>query len=378
MLNRTWEQIRTELESHQVLRSPNKGAVYRVLSIDDNAISIERVDTGSSVRVTKALIDRTAERQASGEIIPRRGISYTVAIETTVVAALGTSIEEYVQDGKPGYRARVQKTGGNSKNVDLSVTEENSNTSQPKHFESTLGISGAGHRKRISLPETIGREVLLRAIDRINANGFAPHHVSHTYDLVHENRKYPPVAVVAFAYEENSGKPIAPGAIRGGKNTQAFRILEDAGFTVRPKYHNPNEDEAAGPSPKANDLNADTNGETERRDQYISRIIRDIPKARELKVLYENHCQICDHVIQLVDGQTYSEAHHIRPLGRDHDGPDSRDNILVLCPNHHTLCDYFAIRLNIDTLIVHSEHALNPEYIAYHNKQHEITLSHGS
>ena len=131
----------------------------------------------------------------------------------------------------------------------------------------------------------------------------------------------------------------------------------------------------ARPLPKANDLNADTNGETERRNQYISRIIRDIPKAHELKFLYENHCQTCDHVIQLADGTTYSEAHHIRPLGRDHDGPDSRDNILVLCPNHHTLCDYFAIRLNIDTLNVHSEHTLKPEYIAYHNKQHEIKLS---
>jgi len=38
--------------------------------------------------------------------------------------------------------------------------------------------------------------------------------------------------------------------------------------------------------------------------------------------------------------------HHIRPLGRPHDGPDEPENILVLCPNHHTDFDYG--RLTVD------------------------------
>ena len=156
MLNRTWEQIRTELETHRVLRSPNKGKVYRVLSIDDNAISVQRVDTGSTVQVTKMLIDRTAERLASGEIIPRRGISYTVAIETVAVAALGSSIEEYVHDGTPGYRARVQKTGdeGISKHAELSATEDTSNTtslsilSQLQYFQMLVAENASAFLKR--------------------------------------------------------------------------------------------------------------------------------------------------------------------------------------------------------------------------------------
>jgi hypothetical protein len=38
-------------------------------------------------------------------------------------------------------------------------------------------------------------------------------------------------------------------------------------------------------------------------------------------------------------GVPYAEAAHIRPLGAPHDGPDSYENLICLCPNHHTLFD---------------------------------------
>jgi hypothetical protein len=38
------------------------------------------------------------------------------------------------------------------------------------------------------------------------------------------------------------------------------------------------------------------------------------------------------------------EAAHIRPLGAPHNGPDTLDNTLCLCPNHHVLFDHGGTR----------------------------------
>ena len=60
------------------------------------------------------------------------------------------------------------------------------------------------------------------------------------------------------------------------------------------------------------------------------RILRDTAAARRLKADHDDRCQICGATIELPDGARYSVAHHIRPLGRPHDGPDIRENMVVL------------------------------------------------
>lgn len=47
---------------------------------------------------------------------------------------------------------------------------------------------------------------------------------------------------------------------------------------------------------------------------------------------------------------TYSEVHHIRPLGSPHNDPDIANNIIILCPNCHVLCEYGAVHLHLDAL----------------------------
>jgi putative restriction endonuclease len=71
----------------------------------------------------------------------------------------------------------------------------------------------------------------------------------------------------------------------------------------------------------------------------VSRRIRDSPLSREVKKIYEHHCQICDEAMPGADGRTYSEGAHVKPLGRPHIGRDSLDNLLCLCPNHHAQLD---------------------------------------
>jgi len=124
-------------------------------------------------------------------------------------------------------------------------------------------------------------------------------------------------------------------------------------------------------SQTANDINPPS--KPERVVQRISRIIRDTAVSSELKLLYDHSCQLCGTVITLC-GRSYSEAHHIKPLGSPHDGNDSRDNLVCVCPNCHVLLDYAAIPLHLDSLRA-LKHTLKPANLAYHNALHKNTIS---
>ncbi|HVT70693.1 MAG TPA: hypothetical protein VHF26_23300 [Trebonia sp.] len=64
------------------------------------------------------------------------------------------------------------------------------------------------------------------------AHGFAP---TTTYDLVWEDRLYPPKAILGTAYELATGQRLAPGDFEGGRSG-AVRVLEGLGFSVRPRH----------------------------------------------------------------------------------------------------------------------------------------------
>jgi hypothetical protein len=63
-----------------------------------------------------------------------------------------------------------------------------------------------------------------------SAHGFAP---TTTYELVWEERRYPPKAILGTAYELATGQRLASGDFEGGK-TGAVRVLGKLGFTVQP------------------------------------------------------------------------------------------------------------------------------------------------
>lgn len=88
---------------------------------------------------------------------------------------------------------------------------------------------------------------------------------------------------------------------------------------------------------------------TKRRQLITNRMVRDSALVRELKALYNDTCQICGIRIVIGPDRYYSEVHHIHPLGVKHDGPDTKSNAVVLCPNHHTAFDYGCIAIHPDT-----------------------------
>jgi predicted restriction endonuclease len=109
-----------------------------------------------------------------------------------------------------------------------------------------------------------------------------------------------------------------------------------------------------------------------------SRIVRDTDLAAKAKKLHGDRCQICDLRLSTRFG-TYSEAAHIRGLGRPHNGPDELPNLLVLCPNHHVQFDTLAIYVDPDGIVrmtadgsrmgqlrTHPTHQINAAHLRYH------------
>ena len=88
--------------------------------------------------------------------------------------------------------------------------------------------------------DPVTRTEVLRAIEEYDklgaaaffaAHGFAP---TTTYDLVWDDRRYPPKAILGTAYEFATGQRLASGDFEGGKSG-AVKVLGKLGFTVQPR-----------------------------------------------------------------------------------------------------------------------------------------------
>lgn len=60
-------------------------------------------------------------------------------------------------------------------------------------------------------------------------HGFAP---TTTYELIWDERRYPPKAILGTAYEFATGQRLGSGDFEGGK-AGAVKVLGKLGFTVR-------------------------------------------------------------------------------------------------------------------------------------------------
>lgn len=112
-----------------------------------------------------------------------------------------------------------------------------------------------------------------------------------------------------------------------------------------------------------------------RKAMVVQRIIRDTKESKKVKKLYEWACQVCGIKIN-TDGGYYAEAAHVRALGAPHNGPDTVDNIICLCPNHHVMFDQGTFAVNDDLslvgiegkLSVSTKHVLSLIHFQYHRE----------
>jgi putative restriction endonuclease len=114
-----------------------------------------------------------------------------------------------------------------------------------------------------------------------------------------------------------------------------------------------------------------------RREGRVLRVVRDTRQARLFKELYEYRCQMCGIRLDGIAGP-YAEAAHIRPLGRLHNGPDTPDNLLCLCPNHHVLFDHGGVTIGeslsllgeAGELTVHPRHKISEDHLRYRREHY--------
>jgi len=88
--------------------------------------------------------------------------------------------------------------------------------------------------------ERVSRTDVLRAMQEYDQlgperfysqHGFAP---TTTYELVSDERRYPPKAILGTAYEFATGERLGSSDFEGGK-TGAVRVLEKLGFNIQKK-----------------------------------------------------------------------------------------------------------------------------------------------
>ncbi|NEM96502.1 YDG/SRA domain-containing protein [Pontibacter burrus] len=109
------------------------------------------------------------------------------------------------------------------------------------------------------------------------------------------------------------------------------------------------------------------------------RINRDYSLTIRVKEIYNFHCQVCNTKL-FTNAGFYAEAAHIKPLGEPHHGPDTLDNLLCLCPNHHVMFDFGGFMIDDDftlvgldgKLTVKPEHQINKDFLRYHREHFTI------
>jgi putative restriction endonuclease len=109
-----------------------------------------------------------------------------------------------------------------------------------------------------------------------------------------------------------------------------------------------------------------------------STISRDPKVTKWIKETYKDCCQICSLTLT-TPSSTYSQGAHIQGLGDPHNGKDTVNNMLCLCPNCHILFDFGAIYIQEDLktiknlitntvqkLTIHKNHKLDLESVIHH------------
>lgn len=114
-------------------------------------------------------------------------------------------------------------------------------------------------------------------------------------------------------------------------------------------------------------------GQALRRSITSNPIVRDTDIIKAIKGIYANKCQVCGTTVETQKGN-YSEGAHIRGLGYPHNGPDSLENLLCLCPNHHKGFDRGGWSVQDDLTLIGAGVIVGSKL--YVDPTHKVDLAH--
>lgn len=87
----------------------------------------------------------------------------------------------------------------------------------------------------MSIPKNIKKDHLLKAIQKIDIEGFPKDSESRYYDVVYNGKKYPPKVVVSYANLFANGKILDRKTFAGGEDTECFNLLTKNEFNIERK-----------------------------------------------------------------------------------------------------------------------------------------------
>lgn len=87
----------------------------------------------------------------------------------------------------------------------------------------------------MAIPKNIHKEHLQKAIEKIDKEGIPNDGASQYYDVIYNNKSYPPKVVVSYANIFANGHELNRNTFSGGLETECFRLLEENGFVIQKK-----------------------------------------------------------------------------------------------------------------------------------------------
>lgn len=116
----------------------------------------------------------------------------------------------------------------------------------------------------------------------------------------------------------------------------------------------------------------------ERSKSTTNRLKRNPKISEKIKEIYGYRCQVCDVLLQAPSGPIAIGA-HIVPLGQPYNGPDVKENLLCLCPNHHDQFDALGFSIEPNSfeivglsnfqhriLTIDKKHGLEANFLQHH------------
>jgi energy-coupling factor transporter ATP-binding protein EcfA2 len=91
----------------------------------------------------------------------------------------------------------------------------------------------------MKLPSNISKNDIIKAFEKIDKEGIPNDGQSQYYDVIHDNKHYPPKLVVSYANISANGEPLDRNSFNGGRGTESFNLLEKNGFKIIEKNNKP-------------------------------------------------------------------------------------------------------------------------------------------
>lgn len=201
-------------------------------------------------------------------------------------------------------------------------------------------------RRREHLLDAIRKEDIIKAFQLFESGH--PHSFADStkFDLLHNDRAYPPKAIVGLAGVPLYGEPLMPEDFTGGAGSKCFKVLSGHGFQVVPKPTEfaPTADDVVLNKMTLEALSAPSipkpNGQASpAKASRTTTVFERDPLVRAFVLRRsKGSCECCGKDAPFLDlhGEPFLEVHHVTPLANG--GKDVVENTVAICPNCHREC----------------------------------------